>query len=298
MKTNTINKTGLKALVFLCLIFVLASCSNDVDFGEQYKKTVYIVNSNDLLYIGEHSFETQNDEISISVYCASTEPIKKDLTVRLKIDRQVLDSLNRLRTLADPNYTSRIMLPESHYQIDGEQYLTIKAGNQYGTLKIPFNPDGLDPTLPYALPVSVISNNADYDINDKLQSIVYEIEMTNNYSGSYNGSSQTSPTSIVGIQPVLKALSKNTIRMPIHDLSDDDENLLTNFMVLTIASDNTVTITPWGIADVSDLGGSFYDPEAQRFELHYQFTDASAKTKKVTSIIRNIDAPPLEEDDL
>ena len=298
MKTNRIKATGLNTVIMFCLILILASCSNEVDFGEQYKKTVYLVNSNNLLYVGEHSFDTDNDAIAISVYCASSEPITQDLRVRLKIDRFALDSLNALQLLANPSYTNRVMLPEDNYQLNGEQYVTIKAGKQYGVLYIPFDFSDLDPSIPYVLPLSLVSNNADYQINPKLKSIVYQIEMINQYAGNYNGSSQTSPASIAGIQPVLKALSVNKVRMPIHNLSDDEEDILTNFMVLTIAKDNSVSISPWGVADVTDLGGSKYDPERQSFELYYQFTDAAANRQNVTAFIRNIDAPPLEEDEL
>lgn len=297
MKSNWKNKSYITIMLVFYLLFISTSCSNEVNFGEQYKKTVYIVNSNDLLYVGEHYFETQNDAIIISVYCASTIPVANDLTVRLKINRQAIDSLNYLKNLADPDYTERVMLPEMHYQIDGELYLTIKAGEQYGTLKIPFNPEGLDPTIPYALPLSLVSNNSNYDINHNLKSIVYEIEMISQYSGNYSGSSQTSPTAIVGIQPSLKALSYNSVRLPIHNLSDEEEYLLTNYMVLKIFSDNSVTISPLGIADVTDLGGSTYDPVRQSFELHFQFVDSSANLLTVTSIIRNINAPLLEDDE-
>lgn len=298
MKTNKIKSPRLTPIIIFCLMLVLASCSNEVNFGEQYKKVVYIVNSNNLLYTGEHSFETEKDVIPISVYCASSQPITRDLRVRLKIDRHALDSLNALQVLADPSYINRVMLPEDSYQLEGEQYVTIEAGKQYGVLYIPFDFTGLDPSIPYALPVSLVSNNADYEINSKLKSIVYQIEMVNQYAGNYNGSSQTSPTSIVGIQPTLKAMSINTVRMPIHNLSDEEEDILTNFMALTIAGDNSVSISSWGIADVTDLGGSKYDPVRQSFELYYQFTDASAIRHNVTTIIRNIDAPPTEEDEL
>lgn len=298
MKTNRINVSGCKTLLVYCLMLVWASCSNDVDFGEQYKKTVFIVNSNELLYLGEHSFEAENDAIAISVYCASSQPITQDLQIRLKIDRHALDSLNALQVLADPDYAYRVMLPQDNYILEGEQYVTIRAGEQYGILNIPFNFSGLEPSIPYALPVSLVSNNADYDISPKLKSIVYQIEMINRFSGNYNGSSRTSPTTILGVQPTLKAISVNQVRMPIHNLLDDEKEILTNFMVLTIAEDNRVSISSWGISDVEDIGGSTYDPITQTFELNYQFTDSSAKRHTVTAVIRNIDAPPTEEDEL
>lgn len=297
MKTNKIKVRGQNLLITFFFIVVLASCSNEVNFGEQYKKIVYIVNSNHLLYVGEHSFETTNDAIAISVYCSSTVPITKDLEVRVKVNRHALDSLNALQLVADADYIERVMLPEDNYQLNGEQYVTIKAGEQYGVLYIPFDFSGLDPNIPYTLPLSLVSNNADYDISPKLKSIVYQIEMINKYAGEYNGSSQTSPTAIVGIQPTLKALSINTVRMSIHNLSDDESNLFTNFMVLTIAGDNSVSISPWGVANVTDLGGSKYDPVTKTFELHYEYTDASAKRQIITSIIRNLNAPPTEEDE-
>ena len=79
---------------FGCSVLMLFSaCNNVVDFGEQYKKTVYIVNSGELLYTWEHFFETENDAIVISVYCASSEPITSDLRAILKIEPQALDCL-------------------------------------------------------------------------------------------------------------------------------------------------------------------------------------------------------------
>lgn len=297
MKTIKINIEFVKFFLLVCLGSFLISCSNEIDFGEQYKKVVYIVNSTDLIHVGEHSFNTQNDIIPISVYCASSKPITSDLKVRLKIERKALDSLNMIQSLANPSYVNKVMLPEANYSADGEQYVTIKSGEQYGVLNIPFDFMGLNPAESYALPISLVSNDADYEINPKLKSIVYQIEMINEFSGEYSGSSQTSPTAIVGVHPILKALSGNKIRMPIHNLSDEDKDLLTNFMVLTIVDDYSVSIEPWGIAEVIDLGGSLYDPVRQVFELHYQFIDSSAKKHNVTSIIRNIDAPLTEDDE-
>ena len=98
-----------------------------------------------MLYLGEHSFDADNNAIAISVYCASSQPITQDLKVRLKIDRHALDSLNTLQLLADPDYRPRVMLPKDNYRLEGEQYVTIKAGEQYGILYVPFDFSNLDP---------------------------------------------------------------------------------------------------------------------------------------------------------
>lgn len=287
----------MKNTVITILMLLSLSCSEEIDFGEQYKKTVYIVNSGSILYTGEHTFGNENEEVIVSVYCASSEPITADLKVRLKIDRNSLDSLNNLNRLLSSSYIDKVILPTANYTLEGEPSVTIKAGEQYGTLRIPFRFSGLDPDVSYTLPVSLVSNAAGYDINPDLKSIVYEIKMVNKYAGNYAGSSQESATTIFGVQPVLKALSSNTVRMPVHNLSDDREKLKINYMVLTIADDGSVSIAPFGFAEVTDLGGSSYDAAKQRFELHYKFTDANSHTVTVTEIIKNLNAPEEEFED-
>jgi hypothetical protein len=283
MKKYTVIFNTLAFAAMIC-----ASCS-DVDFGEQYKKTIYIVNSNDLLYSAEHFFGTANDEIVISVYCASSEPITNDVRVRLKIDRHAMDSLNAKNLLAEPSYINKVMLPPGNYRLEGEPYLTIRAGNQYGTLKIPFDFSGLDPDIEYVLPFTLVSNSADYEIIHDLQSIVYEVKMMNSYSGDYTGSLQESAARVTGVQAVLKALSANTVRLPAY-------NSETDFMLLTVASDGvTVAINPAGNTKVEDMGGSTYDPVLQRFELYYRYTDASGGTVQVIEVITNVNAPKTDE---
>ena len=278
-------------VIFNTLMFaaiICASCS-DVDFGEQYKKTIYIVNSNEMLYTAEHFFGTANDEIIISVYCASSEPITDDVRVRLKIDRYAMDSLNAKNLLAEASYINKMMLPTSNYTLEGEPYLTIQAGHQYGTLKIPFDCSGLNPDIEYVLPFTLVANSADYEIIQDLRSIVYEVKMMNLYSGDYSGSLQESASRIIGVQPVLKALSENTVRLPVY-------NSETDLMLLTIAPDGvTVAINPIGNAKVQDMGGSTYDPLLQKFELYYSYTDAEERTIQIIEVITNVNAQKTDE---
>lgn len=82
-------------LLFSSACFFWSCTSEPADFGEQYKKTLYIVNSRDMLYVGEHAYGSENNSMQFSVYCASSEPIKSDLTVQLEINPKALDSLNK-----------------------------------------------------------------------------------------------------------------------------------------------------------------------------------------------------------
>lgn len=284
--------TKIKLLsVSLCLM-LLASCSGEVNFGEQYKKTVYIVNAPDC--IGDHSYATENDEIVISIYCASSEPIKSDLKARLMVDPYILDSLNNLNELSNSQYVKRIILPAANYQMPAEPVITVKAGEQYGTLSIPFNFTGLDPDKFYALPLYLSANDEGYAITENLRVIMYQINMVNDYSGSFNGSSSEMPETenermvVKTVQPALKALSRNTVRMPIHDADGIDLNKM---MLLTIAGNGSVSITPWGNSTVTDLGGSYYNALKMQYELNYRYDG-----KPISEIITNVLAPKTDED--
>jgi hypothetical protein len=284
----------MKNILLVTLFFALmavSSCNSDVNFGEQYQKTVYMVKGKNLLYTGKHFYGEEN-RVEISIYCASSEPIREDLTVRVKIDPHALDSLNAKSILADVNYVDKVMLPETRYNFSGEQSVVIKAGEQYSVLVIPIDVEGLDSDIAYALPVSIVSNSAGYEINPELRSIVYEIKLENKYSGDFSGTSAESPTLIRPVQIALKAISTDKVRLPIHNLSGN--NLDTDYMLLTVSEGGKVSIEPWANSSAVDLGGSYYDEVQQLFELHYRFTNGDV-IYTVTEKIANILAPKITQ---
>lgn len=287
-----------KIIAIILLAVCLGACSESkVDFGEQYKKTLYIVNSRDMLYVGEHSYGSENNFIKISVYCASTEPVKSDLRVKLRIAPEALDSLNRKSALGNPLYVDKVLLPESNYELSNTE-VTIAAGSQYGVLRIPLHPAGLDADISYALPVTIESNSMEYEVNPELQTMVYEVKMINGFSGEYAGSSIELPKTIRSVQPVLKAMSANTVRLPIHTLSSEVKYLNTNFMLLTVGADSTsVAISPWAEAQVTDLGGSTYDRKTKRYVLNYSFKNENGDIIRIEEKIQNLEVPDTDDEE-
>lgn len=288
-----LHKIALLGMV-LCL---LSACTESrVDFGEQYKKILYIVNSKGMLFTGEHHYGGDDNYILVSVYCASSEPIKHDMTVTLAVDEHALDSLNKKTALGNPLYVDKVMLPEANYTLS-DPVVTIKANHQYGTLRIPLKTDGLNADINYTLPLTIVSDSEGYEVNPELKSIVYEVKMVNGYSGQFTGSSTELPKTIRSAMPYLQALSANTVRMPVHTLESEVQHLNTNFMVLTIAADSaTVSISPWANAQVTDLGKSTYDKKKQRFVLNYSFTDKDGKILNIEEKIVNIEAVGDDDD--
>ncbi|MDO5570687.1 MAG: DUF1735 domain-containing protein [Bacteroidales bacterium] len=286
---------------YLIILLLLGGCSEStIDFGEQYKKTIYIVDSKDMLYQDDFHYDKDNF-ITVSVYCASSEPIKSDTKVKLKLFPKALDSLNYLFSLGNPLYVDKQLLPSSNYKLP-DLNVTIKANQQYGTLNIPFYTEGLNPDTSYAFPLAIESNDKGYDINKELSIIIVNIHMVNSYSGNYTGSSIELPNkTIKSVQPHTKALSKNQIRIPIHNLSAETSDLETNFMVLTIEDSDTkshnVKISNWKNSNVTDLGASTFDSKKMLFDLNYSFTDVDGNEYTIHENIRNTDVEIDDEDE-
>ncbi|WP_158602657.1 BT_3987 domain-containing protein [Proteiniphilum sp. X52] len=278
------------------MAFYMISCNGSyTDFGEQYKKILYIVNSDDLLYENEHFYHNEKDSITVSVYCSGSESIGRDVSVTLELTTQALDSFNEIRKIVNPDFTKKVLLPESHYQFPKKKAV-IRKGEQYGTLKIPFSMNGLEVDSNYVLPLKLISNDQGYEINPKLNTIIYEIKMMNGFSGEYSGSSTVLPGTVRSVQPVLKAISSNSVRMPIHDLVDEKEFLDTHYMVLTIADDSTqVSISAWRNAQIRDFGESSYDKTNKSFELNYAYTDQNGNELVIKEKIRDLSVTDEEE---
>jgi len=286
----TKQNAALPAILLVATAIWTASCDKDpiAMYGEQYKKTLYIVHANGIEHSREHAFENENDTITLSVYCASSEPISGDVTATLEKDPKILDSVNYLNGLGNANYVAKLMLEPERYSFE-RGTVTIRAGRQFGLLKIPVRLAGIDLDKEYILPVTLQSNDAGYDINPQLRSIAYQPVMVNRFSGMYTGTSKVSTENAPrSISPRLQAMAKNQIRLPIHNLPDDSDLLSTNFMLLTVQADGrSVSIAPFRDAQVSDEGGSTYDPELKQFTLNYSYTDGNAK-RTVQSIVRDV----------
>lgn len=282
-------------IVGAALAGLFSSCSSKVDFGEQYQKTICIIHSKGMLHPEIHYYKrgANVDTATVSIYCAGSEPLKHDLRVDVAIDPQAVDSLNKMGHVSSALYMDKVILPERNYKLLSSSVILARK-TQYQTLDIEFNMDGLDPAVSYVIPVSIVGNSSGYAVNPDMQTIIYEISMKNGYSGNFGGTS--TDAGVRSVQPSLKAMSHNQVRMPIHNLDDEITNLDTNFMLLTVTDDSTsVSILPWKNANVTDKGGSTYDTKRQQFVLNYSYMNGSDVEVNVVEKIRNIENNYEEE---
>lgn len=292
------KKNSIAFLLFYILLLFLFSCNPQVDFGEQYKKTVYIVNSNNIIHEQDLFLGKEDNQLALSVYCAGSENIKEELKVTLDIDKEALEAYNERMMIETLQYRKIDLLPETHFSFENPT-VTIKASEQYGMLKLPVSAEGLDPDKRYAVPVRITSNSAGYDINEERDFIVLEAILQNGFSGEYSGVFHLlTLEKKYTVQRSLKAISANSVRMPISPVSDEEESFETDYMLLTIDSDSTtVHISPWKNAPITDLGGNSYDKEKKSFDLHYSCITDEGMEITVHETIQNNTVITEEEED-
>lgn len=291
------NKISL-FIVFLGLIFG-SGCSNHVDFGEQYKKIIYIVNSNDQVFTHQHRISDTLQPMFISLYCSGTVPPEEEIPVVLKLNPEAMAEYNKSSFDEISYYKHLVMLPEEYYEVPSWKTV-IKPGEVYGKLPIHLKTMNWDPDSVYVLPLSIESVSGNYEVNPKLSTIFYQIELTNNYSGEFNGLCmylKDGKEMFISKDKKLKAIDVNKLRLSIYNLSDENKDLEDHFMVLTVLPDMSVKITPWKNAVITDLGDSTYDPVKKTFVLHYECLDSSGNTMKIEETLKNIVVEPEDTDE-
>lgn len=281
----------------ICLIIVFFSlflgtgCSNHVDFGEQYKKIIYIVNSNDQVFINQHRISDTVQPMFISLYCSGTVAPEENIPVVLKLNPNAINEYNKSSFDESSYYKHLVMLPEEFYEVPSWETV-IRQGEVYGKLPIYLKTMNWDPDSVYVLPLSIESVSGDYEINSKLSTIFYQIELTNNYSGEFNGLCmylRDGKEMFISKDKKLKAIDVNKVRLSIYNLSDENKDLDDHFMILTVLPDMKVKITPWKNAVITDLGNSVYDPVKKTFILHYECLDGSGNTIEIEETLTNIE---------
>lgn len=105
----------LKLILFSLSAFIFWSCSSErLILVNKYKKTLYIVNSRDMLYVGEHAYGSENNSMSFSIYCClfRTYQVRPDGSTGN--NPNALDSLNKKSALGNPLYIDKKLLPEAN----------------------------------------------------------------------------------------------------------------------------------------------------------------------------------------
>lgn len=272
---NNIKRLG----VFCFLLLLMFGCYDIPMDNEQYKKQIYIVNSDasDPHYSRELMYDTELSETFIAVASSGSLPQDHDVQIELAVVDSLVDNYNELffENQIDKYYT---VLPRDKYVIDNFN-LTLKAGGEiYTRLPIKVDTKGLDRDVKYVIPIKIISASH-YEINTEISYILYGFDMINQYSGYYTMfgkkiiEGEEKPTVVAGSREFW-AVSHNTIRCFIDMKTEDSDNLDVHAIHLTVEGDK-ITIKAHNESELQiiDSGLSRYNSTTKVFTLNYQYLD-------------------------
>lgn len=266
MKNIKLIFTGLMALI-------LASCSNKVDFGEQYKKIIYIVNSKEMIYYAPHQ-PVEASPGSISIYCSGSTPPSEDITVRCKLDEEALATYNR-NEFGDNTDRYFLSLPADRVTYENTD-VVIKKGEEYGCMNFLINTADLDPARVYVIPVS-IENASGYEIDEEQKTILYVIRVQNAFAGDYACTYRVNNQSNSQTKTAL-AMTATQILVPLAWNSNEGD-FETDFFLIQIEEDHSLTLLPYIQSEVEALEKpngkptNYYDEENKTFYLYYRTKD-------------------------
>ena len=290
MKWNNLYLIGL-----LCFC---GACSNEVDFGEQYKKQVYIVNANlNGGIIDASLMMEEQSQGSISIYCASSEFPDEDIVVHYAIDTAALNAYN-LKEFESATDRYMTAIPENLITF-GSETVTIKRGEAYAVLPFTINTAALNPSENNTLPIT-LTDASGYEINPELQTCFYRLSLDNPYSGEY--SSQVRILSALGdgsyyplfenptlVTKTLVAAGVTAVKAARSTTTNVQEGDNPNYFTIDWnQEDNSLTLTSplegfqmienlplapaYGEPTV-DTKVNYYNPETEEFVVCYKFAD-------------------------
>lgn len=277
-------------LTILGIASLFTSCSNKVDFGEQYKKIVYIVNSKDALYYAQHD-ATNASKGNISVYTTGSELPNQDIRVSYKVDEKALDSFNQ-KEYGDRTELYFSLIPKELYSFETAD-VTIKKGNPYGCLNFTINTLALLPNKVYILPITIYEAQG-AEISENLHTILYVIRIKNIYAGNYISSCTINNTAKGDFNKKITAASSKKIILPLANKSNmSSSNTLdynTDYYQITINDDNTLFLEPYlqSIIHQDTETQSYYDPEERIFYIYYNMEDKYGDYIPVKEILKAI----------
>ena len=283
------------------LFFLCNACSTEVDFGEQYKKQIYIVNGNNRYVETEFAMDEEVEGF-VTFYCSGTEGSSRNIEVRYKTDPEALQKFNATE-YGDNPAKSLVCLPEE-VLIFHEPVVTIPAGKEYAALKFTIRTAELDPGLNYAIPIT-ITDVSDYEINQELKTLFYKVKLKTAYTGIYNSVVKIyngfDYETTKYVQKRVTAASKTSIKVPFMNNKETETGSNDYITVQLDEATNQLTLSSEveGFGNVSSfmifdngwvtLDINYYNPETKEFVLGYKYQESGKSLKMIYEVIQFIE---------
>lgn len=288
VKNENIRTMKKVNLIFVGLISLLiTSCSNKVDFGEQYKKVIYIVNSKEQLYYAGHQPVVASVG-SISIYCGGTELSDKDISVTCIVDEEALAVYNK-REFGNKTERYFLTVPENRISYKN-MVVTIPKGHEFGCLDFTINTLGLEPDRIYVIPIS-ISDASGYEVEPNQKTIFYALRILNEYAGDYASVYEINGAK-TSVMKIAVATAASQIMIPLGP-NTNTADLSTSFFRIQLEADNSIVLSPYLLSEVELLQKkgkkyNYYDPATKTFYLYYKMYDRWGDPVIVDEILKKM----------
>lgn len=281
--------------IFICLFF---SCEENLLEKEQYQKSIYLLSSDNNIFMYPHALNDSITKGYITVGSGGTMPLDKDVTVMLELDTASLSAYNRRNFDIDFNKYAKL-LDEKRYTLPSME-IVLKGGNVNATTFFPVEVDanGLSPDTVYMIPLK-IKTISDYEVNPEKAGVLYQIQLKNKYtepglnSYSMKGTKiqEGGSLSAITTTKVVTPLSKNRIRIFPENilLSTKLEDIENKTITITVNSDNTLRLKPFKNVILEQLQGNGYNEKEETFFLNYRYKlSVDEKWTTVTETLKRI----------
>ncbi len=278
-------------LLLLCLAIFFGCSENYPLDTEQYIKQVYLVGADETSNMGMLTREvayagaSSEMETDISVAVGGSRDTDSDLTVTLaEAGSGAIDEYNM--KYMDGEDVQYRLLDTSNYRIPGYT-VTIKAGEEYGTLPIFINTTGLSCDSLYALTfmISSVSGSDAVSVREQDTVLILALTFVNDYSGAYQldgyyypwqDGAATGDSTTVSASRELTATDAATVRF-YHLAKTEDTDYLDGYGVtMKVETDNSLTVSAWGSLEITDGGGT-YNPGSETFRIWYNYLSGTTE---------------------
>lgn len=296
----------MKKLNFIYSLLGLASftaCSVvDPMSTEQYQKDIYIIGANEGVASYDVAFGNEVDAF-VSISASGTQKVERDVNIKLKLDNEIIDKYNAKYMLDAPVKYRQL---ESNYMDISKWETTLKAGSIYTHFPFTVKTDELHCDSLYCIGFA-LESVSDYNMADEGTTLIYRLNLTNDFSGTYNliaskytlikiGDEWTEPASggvPVSIQRNLTATSADKVRFfhekikeTLADYSNswdpgkDYFNAINNYCLqfVRIGETNNFDIVAWGDFQIYE-GFATYDAEDESFTFQYDYPEGANRLR-------------------
>lgn len=267
-------------LLVAIIILPFISCEEDLMNEEHYKKIIYLKSGDNNIFDFPHAM---NDSVTtgyITVGSGGSMPLTNDLSVKLEMDYEALESYNYRNYGNELTRYAQLLSPERFVIPSFDAH--IKAGEPSATTFVPVEIDvnGLSPDTTYMLPVRIKSAK-DVEINEDKNFVLYRIQLVNKYSSATSRTYKMRGTKLpdggfisnITTNKIISPLAHNQVRLFPENLTTSTTltTIHNTAIILVINDDNTVRVKPYKFIEIEQLDDCSYNAETKEFTINYKY---------------------------